>query len=355
MKRRTYLLAVIFAVFQLLMAGESALAAAQKPDSSAQAAGPTPQAPPAATKKEEAEPVPPGIIFRKCVVFLTAEVEVPSVGGPASPNRNVARNWIWVEQRDARIGQGQAFSYLVTNRHVISPLIDGVRAVPRRVSIQANLKDEVNGSFLLKAEIPISTFKWYYPDDPSVDLAITPLGLPQEEVDRTAIDRDIFVTEDDVKQHRIAEADPVVFAGFFLQYPGQKRIEPIVRRGILAMLPNEPIVFEDGTNARLYLADAHVFLGNSGSPMFINVSRVVGYDYRFLGVVSGYVFEDEDLTLHVATTFTGRVKANSGISTVVPAWQVGALLDSPDLKKLRDDYVAARSAHKSASPPTQPK
>jgi hypothetical protein len=99
------------------------------------------------------------------------------------------------------------------------------------------------------------------------------------------------------------------------------------------------------------LADLHAFGGNSGSPAFINLagyhngSLVVGENYRLLGVVNGEVTEDENFNLKLTNTLKGTAKANSGISTIVPADEIRTLLDDPRLQKLRDDTVNAPVAH----------
>jgi hypothetical protein len=93
------------------------------------------------------------------------------------------------------------------------------------------------------------------------------------------------------------------------------------------------------------LTDAHVFGGNSGSPVFVDTARfagIIGSQFRFLGVISGEVFENADLTFTVTTSISGSVGANSDVSMVVPAWQILDILDQPALKKLRDDVLVAR-------------
>ena len=83
--------------------------------------------------------------------------------------------------------------------------------------------------------------------------------------------------------------------------------------------------------------------------MFVNVGgarngtvRVGGFPFLFLGVVSGYFYEAQDFSFQVATTLSGKANANSGISMVVPADDLKALLDSPELQAQRDIIVAGR-------------
>jgi hypothetical protein len=175
-----------------------------------------------------------------------------------------------------------------------------------------------------------------------VDLAVLPLAPDLKRFDYQPLPLSMFATKDVIATQQIAEGDSVLFAGFFYQYPGQKKIEPIVRQGILAMMPDEELKTTLGKPGRVYLADVHVFGGNSGSPMVVNVggyrngSLVMGgFPYLLLGIVSGY-YETADFKLETAATLTGEANANSGISIVVPAEQLKALLESPQLQRLRD-------------------
>jgi hypothetical protein len=171
-----------------------------------------------------------------------------------------------------------------------------------------------------------------FPDPTKFDLKTIPVSL--------------FASSDFLKQHRVTEGEPVLFVGFFYQFPGTKRMEPIVRQGIIAMMQDEKIPFVSVAE-RLYLADLHVFGGNSGSPVFINLGGihgntiVPGQDYRLFGVINGEITEDESFNLELTTTLRGSGKANSGVSTIVPADEVQALLDDPRLQQLRDGGVKA--------------
>ena len=101
------------------------------------------------------------------------------------------------------------------------------------------------------------------------------------------------------------------------------------------MMPSDPIETTLHKLGHVYLTETHVFGGNSGSPMFIDISRFksgIGYDFHFLGVVAGEVFETNDLKLQVNTSFEGTVAANSGVAVVVPAEQLTQLMPSPSCK-----------------------
>jgi hypothetical protein len=194
---------------------------------------------------------------------------------------------------------------------------------------------------------------WIVPQDASVDLAALPFLPDQNRFDFQIIPLNIFASGDLLKQRRITEGEPVLFAGFFYQFPGTKRMEPIVRQGIIAMMPSDKVPFV-GTAERVYLADLHAFGGNSGSPVFFNLGGyheghlMLGDDYRLLGVINGGLTEDENFNLQLTATLKGTAGANSGVSTIVPADEIQDLLDDPRLQRLRDDTVAARGPQKPA-------
>ncbi len=117
------------------------------------------------------------------------------------------------------------------------------------------------------------------------------------------------------------------------------------------MVPQEDMETTLNKQGRIFLADIHAFGGNSGAPVFVAMGGMKGsglrfptggpqaFPYRLLGVLSGYYYEDAEFRLTVATTLQGTMQANSGISIVVPADQLKALLDSDELKLLREAEI----------------
>jgi hypothetical protein len=257
-----------------------------------------------------------------------------------------------VSYPDPRLGQDKAFSYLVTNRHVVQPGIEqGHPNQAEWMTLRINRKDAKEASE--DEPLPDTLLRgWHFPSDPSVDLAVVPLAINQARYDFVALPLSMFATQDVVDKLQIAEGDTVLFTGFFYQIQGMKKFEPIVREGILAMIPYENLATTLGKSGRVYLADVRAFHGNSGSPLLVNVAGVrngsvtAGYDYRLLGVISGFYHEDADLKLTIATTFVGKLEENSGIAMVVPADDLKALLESPDLRLERDAVFNSQNTKK---------
>jgi hypothetical protein len=239
------------------------------------------------------------------------------------------------------------FRYLVTNRHVVEP------------GIELGTPCKVVSSFILMNRKPDTThptsyseltqinkmFTWTFPDDDSVDLALAPIGFNQDEYDQYTIPTDQFVSEEEMQDHKIVEGDSVLFAGLFIQTFDQvHRLEPIVRSGTLAMIPGGMLETTlQRKQGHVYLAEAHAFGGNSGSPVFVDPNRFAGIIsgpmYKFLGVISGEVPENSDLSLTVTTSISGNIAANSGVSVVVPGSELMKVLNKPALQKDRDSMI----------------
>lgn len=243
-------------------------------------------------------------------------------------------------------GNTAGFTYLVTNRHVVQPGVEGGRpckVVNRSISVNLLLPSPGTTSSLMSVPLGSADAMWRFPDDDSADLAAMLFSLPQNWFDAITIPISMFVTQEMIDKGDVVEGDPVIFTGLFVQYSGRSRLEPVVRSGTIAMLPTELVPTTLRKLGHLYFTEAHAFGGNSGSPIFVDVNRFknsLGFDYRFLGVVTGEVYETSDLTLQITTSYTGTIAANSNVSVIVPAFQVRDLLLSKPLQQQRDAFVA---------------
>jgi hypothetical protein len=243
------------------------------------------------------------------------------------------------------------FRYVVTNRHVIQPGIEN--GTPCKVISSYILlnhrPDAAHADTYTDVIRTANIFKWSTPQDDSVDIAVAPIGFDVKLYDHIAIITDQFVTEEEVKNRLIVEGDPVLFAGLFIQTFDQVHtLEPIVRSGTVAMIPEGMLhTTLNNKEGRIYLAEAHAFHGNSGSPMFVDPNKfsgiISGPSYKLFGVISGEMFENSDLTLTVANSLAGNIAANSDVSIIVPAPELMKLLDAPSLKADRDRIVESLS------------
>ena len=230
---------------------------------------------------------------------------------------------------------GLNFNYLVTNRHVAECWNENRNPRPvQSVNVRINLKD--GSSQLLSLGNPA----WVFPTDSSVDLAIFSIGLDPETVDFLSVPSTNLVREEE-----LSEGERIILSGFFIQFPGVKHMEPIVREGVLAMLPDEDMTTTAGKPGRVYLGDVHIFGGNSGSPVFVDVGSshlgmIAGPEYKMLGVVSGMFYEDSNFSLQVTTMVEGVQHGNSGIAMIVPAHSLSELLENPLLVTDREAGIA---------------
>lgn len=255
-----------------------------------------------------------------------------------------------VEVPETRIPGDKVIVYLVTNRHVAMAMAPDAagRVVTHRVTKMeavVNLKVPVAGNKAKSIPLPPgSPLQWHFPADISIDLAV--IGFPmRDEYDAMEIPVSFFLTRDVWKTLRIGPGDKVLTCGYFVHYAGAHQFQPIIREGSLAMVPDDVMAVPIGGSANIYLADVHIIPGNSGSPLFLApgftwggyvTDAKGGIPYGLIGVVSGYMWEDNQLTLHAATDYEATIHANSGIAMVVPIDQLKELLFSTGLQSDRD-------------------
>lgn len=307
----------------------------------------------AQTQAAQQSPPTIGDTLEKTVGFITVPYK-------AGDKINFVRGTcFFVAVPDDRLGKGASFIYTVTNRHVATAEgVDPSLLLPV-VLIEVNLSNSNGGSAIYQDEIALTaTTHWYYPSDVTIDLAILPTVPKPELFDVQGIPVSFFATDDVMKSERVGIGDSVFFIGFFSQFPGKERLEPVYRHGEIAMMPVDTIEMSDGpggkikTQEHLYLADAHAFHGNSGSPLFVQIGgfrngtmSLGSFPYRLIGVVNGFIPERSDVQVTGAATLESSNEPNSGILTFVPTQELKDLLDSPKLKKLRDDAVAVMGKH----------
>ncbi len=302
---------------------------------------PAPPQPPIASA--QASPLAITEQIRNSVGFLTVVYQDGlSEGG-------VIGTCFFVAVMDKRLGEDSGFIYLVTNRHVAQPGIDLHNPHPvLGTFLRLNLIEPHGEIQSVQEQIPLGNqIHWYFPQDDAVDLAILPIAPDHNRYSYVQIPTSIFATTDQVKAGDVVVGDRVTFAGYFSNFPGQRRMEPIVRQGVIAMIPDENLDTTLHKPGRLFLADLHAFHGNSGSPVFVNVGSsshhgqfMIGEKYLLFGLISGYYPESVGFSVPAAAVLTGEVHDNSGIATIVPADEISKLLNSPEIQAERDRQVS---------------
>jgi hypothetical protein len=185
----------------------------------------------------------------------------------------------------------------------------------------------------------------YQHEDPSVDLIVMRLLPNVEFFDCSFLPGEIIATKEDLKPPRVSEGAMVFFVGLFTGYSGYSRSYPVVRFGRIALLSGEKIDAAACPNGKceLILVDYPSFPGNSGSPVFMDIStRIVGGSL-VLGSVDGKLLQLVGVqTVAFMNRFPLRGSAereyaigNTGLSGIVPAWLLGEILFSENLKRGR--------------------
>lgn len=223
--------------------------------------------------------------------------------------------------------------FLVTAKHVV----DGIRKLGlTEVFVRAN----TNGGQSVWAKCQ-STDWLFHPTDPSVDVALLHIGVPQG-WDHLVIPLSMCVTSQTFEVNEVGLGDEVFIVGLFRHHHGTERNIPIVRVGNLAALTEEKVNTKDLGLVDAYLIEARSIGGLSGSPVFLNlgVVRYVekkvkhstgGPIFFLLGLVHGHYdvpsttldSSNQDADEHLSTE-----RINTGIAIVVPMDKIKETLDA---------------------------
>jgi hypothetical protein len=197
--------------------------------------------------------------------------------------------------------------------------------------------------------------KWVYADSDAVDVAVLPIELDSDIV-LGGIRRMLLATDDEIRKYNIGIGDDLVIVGLFSQRHGSKRNIPIVRTGIIAAMPEEPLEDPDtGDPYNAYLAEVRSIGGISGSPVYAVIPtflpskpRAMSETFYLIGLIRSHW----DLTKRTSLFDFGNdsdAKLNMGIAAVTPIQEVAKVLEDPILIELRAND---RKRHRQAQAPT---
>lgn len=237
--------------------------------------------------------------------------------------------------------------YAVTNSHVIRQ--GGATVMRINPGIDAS---EDTGNFKILETEPNNWF--HHPDGD--DIAVCPLD-PSFGV--WYIPASIFISEELVERMKIGPGDDVFMVGRFTGYDGRSKNLPTVRFGNISKMPYEPIYQpQRGISQESFLVEMRSVSGYSGSPVIVritpfyrNLEDSVKKDYgdHLLGVDWGHVYAYEAIRdLDDKKHPDGwRVRSNSNMTAVVPAWKLRELLDIEELVIAREETEKQLMAEKS--------
>jgi hypothetical protein len=178
---------------------------------------------------------------------------------------------------------------------------------------------------------------WLYHDDPANDVAVIPFMLPHEEYMFVVIEHESCATADVVERERIGIGDELVIVGLFSSHYGRRVNRPIIRTGVIAAMPDEPMRDPvGGLSYDAYLAEVRSVGGLSGSPvwMIINPGRVMPgshiaerrLEFYLLGLIRGHWKKEGEWLADGQTNETEIL--NTGIAIVTPIQAALDIIDS---------------------------
>lgn len=236
----------------------------------------------------------------------------------------------------------QVYIYLVTAKHVLQKnqstgeLFDSVK-------LRVNKKDESSELITIPLIGPGAAQIMTHTDQ-SVDIAVIPIVIHSADIyDIKCLPDSLLVTKETFVKLNIREGDDVFFGGLFTPFPGARKNIPILRFGKVAMISDEKIPNE-GQMLDLYLMETQSFGGNSGAPVFFNLSPtrhegqiVLGPTQLYLaGVMKGNFSQLNELAV-INQSSIPVSRENSGIAAVVPSYLLHDILFGATALKARGE------------------
>jgi len=254
--------------------------------------------------------------FAENLLFTTVRIEIYS-----SNNVGVGTGFIFLYSRDQR---GQA-SFIVTNKHVLL----GADTI-KFFFLESDGEKPILGKPFPFHIDEISHITFYHPN-PDIDIAIVPLSplLKTKEKEKpevkpflTGIEDKLIPEKEDIYDFDALE--DIVFVGYPYGIYDEKNLLPVIRRGITATP-----VYVDYNNKPVFLIDASVFPGSSGSPVFIinkgsfspkTGGTIFSDRIAFLGVIAKVFFREEsgniefsEIPTFIQPTFKMKYMLNLGV------------------------------------------
>lgn len=245
----------------------------------------------------------------------------------------------------------RSWLYLVTASHVLHTDSNNLSsATYPELFVRINKKSEGSQIFRLPIVTSGDNQTAFFDPDPSVDVAVIPIALPNpDQFDIAVLPEDMLTTPADLKKYNIGVGTDMFFTGMFTPFLGQTRNYPIVRFGKLAMIPDEKIPIGN-LKIDAYLVETFSFGGNSGSPVFFYPSpdntpgalTIGSPTIKVAGVMKGFFGDIEPIMMAQTASANGNSvpvsKENSGIAIVVPADHIRKILDSEPLISKRNPH-----------------
>jgi hypothetical protein len=229
-----------------------------------------------------------------------------------------------------------SFAYLATAKHCV------IKAYQQFGHLKARM-NLVHGSGTQMVDLTENA--WAFADDPNVDVAVLGIniGYPFEVI---CLEAEYFATDAKLGEFGVGIGDEISLIGLFTQRSGKKLNIPIMRTGIIAAMPDEPLCDpKTGSEFHAYLIEARSIGGLSGSPVFVHIPahRARGFNKErpdegyavALGLIRGH-WEFDISSDAAMDDFLNEGKLNSGIAMVTPIQEVTKIImENEFFKKTR--------------------
>ena len=236
--------------------------------------------------------------------------------------------------------------FIVTNKHVVNGVTQGKFIV---------LKGKINGKnkepiFGQGVATPFSQASFIGHPDPSVDVAAMNVSTLIENIEQSGqplfwkhISEDLFLTEEHYNKF-IGPMEEVIFIGYPSGIWDKKNILPVTRRGMTATP-----CYADFNGEKIFLLDASVFPGSSGSPVFIYYvgghpdragNLYTGNRVNFLGIIAKVyqrVEQGEIKVIDIPTTQKAFAEINQMID-------LGIVYKAQNIKECLEHYIKVATA-----------
>lgn len=220
------------------------------------------------------------------LLFSTVRIEADKAAGTEA-----GTGFIFSYEHDSK-----QYLFLVTNKHLVNGASIG--------RFFFTLSDGQNPKIGERFDIQVEDFQnaWVGHPDSSIDIAAMPMVPVLEHIQQQgkhAFFKSIphTLVPNDEQLADLDALEEIVFVGYPSGIFDTKNLMPILRRGTTATPPQL-----DYEGRRVFLVDASVFPGSSGSPVLIcnqgsystKHGIVIGTRVLFLGVISQVVFREEE-------------------------------------------------------------
>jgi hypothetical protein len=207
-----------------------------------------------------------------------------------------------------------------------------------------------------KADMVKVEAKWLYSDREASDVAVLRFPSLRHVFQYKHIAEDMFATEERIEKQGIGVGDDLVITGLFTERYGNQRNIPIVRSGVIAAMPDEPLEdIDTGLEYNAYLAEVRSIGGLSGSPVFVFLGPArslkgkitISQKIYLLGLVRGH-WDIRHRGQPLGFTEDELQAVNMGIAIITPFQDALEIINGEEL--VRERKQADRQQAKSREP-----